>query len=494
MLILRTPTELRIRGHESKRDLLSKKLGYVDKKVDWALRKHKAGRGWFCSKFGEQAFVLRLEELTKERNKSILFEDQEGVHTYTGVHPMLSDLLDDKIQRGYDLPDPKLIPWSNEPKNKPRYYQEGAAEALIAASVNGPAAVEMGTGLGKSFILQMLLKRLGLKSLVMAPSKSIAEQLYDEMVFHFGKAKVGYYGDGSKESNRLFTIGIGASLTKIEPDSKAWKDLSQCQVFIADESHMCPATTLAKVCFGFMANAPYRFFFSGTQIRNDGLDLVLDGITGPIVYRMTVKQGVEQGFLSKPLFRMCWTKSNVSCFDNDPNELTRAHIYYNDELNMKAAELANKSVSVMGRPTLILVEEIEQFTKLLPHFRFEARFAHGGVTKENKDKLPEQYHKSEPNKLVEAFNAGEFPILVGTSCVATGTDLKATGAMLYLRGGKSETEVKQGVGRCTRLFPGKSDCIVIDFGIQNVDLLKKHADARHEIYDDIYPSYTELRI
>jgi superfamily II DNA or RNA helicase len=229
-------------------------------------------------------------------------------------------------------------------------------------------------------------------------------------------------------------------------------------------------------------------------MRNDGLDLVLDAITGPIVYTMNVKEGVDKGFLSQPKFRMFWTRSNVREESRDPNDLTRAHIYYNDELNRKIADLVNKAVSVMSRPTLILVEEIPQFQALLPYLRFEARFAHGGVTKDNKGSLPEQYHKSNPKELVAGFNSGEFPILVGTSCIATGTDIQATQAMFYLRGGKSETEVKQGVGRCTRLFAGKKDCMVFDFGIENVEVLRNHATARKEIYSDIYPDYKALTI
>ncbi len=266
-------------------------------------------------------------------------------------------------------------------------------------------------------------------------------------------------------------------------------------MFIADESHQTPAATLAKVCFGLLANAPYRFFFSGTQLRGDGLDLVLEGITGPIVYTMSVQDGVDQGWLAKPLFRMVWMKSDVACDSSDVNELTRAHIYYNDDLNRKAAMFANKAVATMGRPTLILIDELEQFSRLLPHLGYDVRFAHGGVTAENKKFVPEKYHESDPDLFVEEFNEGKFPILVGTSCIATGTDIKVAAAIIYLRGGKSEIEVRQGaVGRGTRLVPGKQDCVVIDFGIENIEPLKRHAEVRRAIYKSVYPSYTEVHL
>lgn len=499
MIRLISPIRAELVGYEGKSTTLAESLQYTDKKVDWEIKSHFRSRKWFVKEKGEAAFTQRLRELKESQHKSLLFRD-ESTWTYSGLSSKLAKEYDDEVQRLYDLPAPKLIPWASEPEGEDRYYQKEAEGALIRAAALGPAGVEMGTGLGKSRIIRNLIKRLGLRTVVMAPSTNIAEQLYDDLVKHFGKAKVGFVGDGKKQYGKLITVAIGASLTRLEPGSEGWNQLSKAQVFCADESHLCPAATLTKVCFGLVAAAPYRFFFSGTQLRNDGLGLLLDAITGPIVYRMTVQEGVDQGFLAKPVFRMIWVQSDVrdargGLYDSgDANDLTRAHVYYSASVNARAAELINKSVSLQGRPTLVLIDELEQFSHLLPHLRYEARLAHGGVTKENAKLVPEAHHKSDPKALVAAFNRGEFPVLVGTSCIMTGTDIQAVQTMIYLRQGKSEVEVKQSVGRCTRRVPGKEDCIVIDFGVSNVELLEKHANARRKIYDEIYPSYQEMRI
>jgi superfamily II DNA or RNA helicase len=500
MLALLAPTELRLGGYEKNRALLAETLTYTDKRVDYEYRKAKASKGWFVRVHGQAAYDERIAALEAERKKSLLYEDAEGLWTRSGVHPLLARVFDDKLVRSYELPAPRVVPWAKMPEHQDRYYQVAAHDALLAAAQNGPACVEIGTGLGKSRIIRNLIKSLGLQAVVMAPSKNIAQQLFDDLTLHFGSARVGFFGDGKKQYSKLITVAIGASLTRVEPGSPIWEKLSQARVFIADESHLCPAATLEKVCFGLQGSAPYRFFFSGTQMRNDGLDLVLDGITGPCVYSMTVREGVDQGFLSKPVFRTVWMDSKVlgasgRIYDSDDaNDLTRAHVFYNPDVNARAAEFANKSVSMLGRPTVILVEEMEQFGHLLPLLRYEARFAHGGVTKENKDKIPEQYHDSDPKALVAAFNRNEFPILVGTSCIVTGTDIQAAQTIIFLRGGKSEIEVKQAIGRGTRLFPGKNDCIFLDFGISNVETLERHANARIKIFDDVYPSHQELRL
>ena len=496
-LVAVTPTKLRINDiNETERAAPLEALSYVDNKVDYALRKLKSGSVWFIRNQGRAAYTARLADLQRERDKCLLLKDENGYWTYTGNAKLVADTIDTPPPRiGYAMPEPKLIPWAKVPEKKLRKYQEDMVAALLAAAPNGPAAVEVGTGLGKSLAIMYLVKQLGLQTVVMAPSASIAGQLYNDFVEHFGKAKVGMYGDGKKEFKKQFTIAIGASLTRVAEGSPIWNTLSTAKVFIADESHQTPAATLAKVCFGLLASAPYRFFFSGTQLRGDGLDLVLGGITGPIVYTMSVQDGVDQGFLAKPVFRMVWMKSTVECESDDVNDLTRAHVYYNEAVNKAAAMFANKAVAVMGRPTLILIDELEQFSKLLPYLGYDVRFAHGGVTADNKQFVPEKYHDSNPDQFVEEFNDGKFPILVGTSCIATGTDIKVAAAIIYLRGGKSEVEVRQGaVGRGTRLVPGKEDVIVIDFGILNVEPLKRHAEARRAIYKSVYPSYSEITL
>jgi superfamily II DNA or RNA helicase len=89
-------------------------------------------------------------------------------------------------------------------------------------------------------------------------------------------------------------------------------------------------------------------------------------------------------------------------------------------------------------------------------------------------------------QLVNAFDNADFPILVGTSCIGTGTDIKSVSAILDLVGGRSEIRVRQAVGRGTRLYPGKEDCLYFDFDIENVPMLHKHSKYRVSIYEDIY--------
>lgn len=501
-LIQDSPIRLRIQpetGMEGK--TLPLHLQYVDKKVDFEIKKHKQNAHWYIQRHGESAYLDREKELKASRNKSLLFEEVDGFWTYAGLRSCLESAYKTTAKIEVKYPEFSSLSWQNKPSFTLRPYQEESVELLTKIK---HGAVELSTGLGKTACFISLLRNMGLKSVVMAPSISIAQQIFDTLTFQLGKKYIGAYFGPKKDTKKLITVGVAQSLTRIEPNSDAWNNLCQSEVFIADESHLCPASTLVKVCHGLMQHAPYRFFFSGTQMRNDGLDLLLKSITGQIVYRMTVQEGVDAGYLAKPLFRIMSVETDSNYSSTDANKMTRKHLYYSNKVNRLAADLANRCINLMGRQVVILIEEIEQFSRLLPYLEHKPEFAHGGVTADNQDTVPPQYRKSDPTTLVRDFNAGKYPLLIGTSCISIGTDIQSVGAIIYLQGGKSEIQVKQAVGRGTRcpskpdghqFWPwkgNKEDCMFFDFDVYGNEadgmlVTSRHAAARKRIYADIYP-------
>jgi superfamily II DNA or RNA helicase len=473
-----SPTKIHLDLTENQIELVKKELTYINKSNEQKVKRFKKNR-WFASKYGQEAFNEAIDQLEEETEICLLNDD---LTVYSGLGQRLSKLLNQPIVNEVVYPDSQLLPWHNKPLYELYYYQKDSLAKLLEKK---HAGVSIATGLGKSYIILHLVKHLGLPTIVMAPSSSIGEQLYESFVYHFGTKYVGKCFDGKKDYKKLITIALPQTLTKLDINSKEYQKLKEVQVFIADESHLCPAKTLADVCFGLTENAPYRFFFSGTQFRNDGQDLLLEAITGPIVYNMTVKEGVDQGFLSKPIFKIFEVVSDVHTHKEDPNDLTRHYLYYNPNVIQKAANLANNFVKYLNHPVLILIDEVEQFTKLLPYLEYEAGFAHGPLS-DNKKKVPEKYWDSNPNELVKKFNEGGLQILIGTSCISTGTDIKSVKSIIYLMGGKSGIQIRQAIGRGTRKVEGKTFCNIIDFDVINNPIVHKHAQVRKNIYEDIY--------
>lgn len=483
--------------------ILKDKLSYTDKRASFQYKKWKemqrrddlwirnqfGYRGWFVEKFGREALDEKVREFKAAISKSCLYEENGRWHTYTGLHEIVSSSLGVKVEIKPTLtPDDwKALPWVIAPPT-PRWYQQKAVDLLCPLDGSRThGAVSMGTGLGKSLTMALILKRIGLKAVVVVPSKSIAAQMTEDLSKWFGKGKVGKFGDGKKQHDKFIVVAIANSLMQCEEGDVAYDSIATRQVLLCDESHTCPPDSLSTVMFGLLKNVPYRYFFSGTQFRNDGLGLLLQGITNDVVFDMSVKQGIEEGFLSPIKFVQWRTTSSSNLSSSDIIKMNKVHLQQNDNIYKHAANLINRAVIEKNRRVLVLVDGVGQFKRLLKGgLNVSAKFAHGGVTKENKKEVPEEHWKSNPMELVKSFDNGDYPVLVGTSCIGMGTDIKSCDFIVSIVGLTSEIEISQNAGRGTRLFPNKKECIYNDYWVTNIKDLDRHANKRREIFDGIY--------
>jgi superfamily II DNA or RNA helicase len=331
------------------------------------------------------------------------------------------------------------------------------------------------------------VRRIGLEAIVVVPTLSIGKQLVKDFSSWFGGGKVGQFFDGKKQSDKFIVIAVSKSLANVSKNDKHYNNLSRRKVLLVDETHLAPPEQLSGVVFGLLADCPYRYFVSGTVLRNDGLGLLLKAIVGDIVFEMSVEQGIKEGFLSPLKFFQYRIKSDSSVTSDDPIKANRIHLQQNENLYRHAAGLINRAVKEKSRKVLVLVDTVDQFKRLLDGgLAVDSRFAHGPLTSDNKDTVPESQWKLDPMDLVADFDLGKFPVLVATGCVSIGTDIKSADLLVNVVGLTSEIEIRQGIGRGTRLFPGKTDTIYIDYDVFNNEKLHRHAEKRRAIFDSVY--------
>lgn len=454
-------------------------LTFNDRSVGFQISRAQQNFRW--RQGDPEAFKAHIDKLKAEQNKCLLFYDADGTPwTYAGLWSDLSKRFGWEIEPRPPLSADGIIPWKKIP-HKMRYYQ---AEAVEALSANIHAAIELPTGSGKSLIIKNLLKGNPVKSLIITPFTNITTQLRKDLEESFGTKYVGQYGAGRKKSDKLFTVANAQSITRIEKGSAEWDELSKCEMIIFDESHMVPAESFKSICLdGVAADCPYRYFLSATQTRTDGSEMLLKGITGPVVYRKTFKELAAEGYLKKVTARM-FKVPVASPPVSDPKKETRNNLYNNPNVAKMAAMIAEKAWRVAGRQTVILIEEYSQFLMLKNYMNVPYEFAHGAINKDAKQALPEKYWKCDIDQIVSGFNDGEFPVLIGTTAISTGVDIKPTGCIIYLQGGTSEIKVKQGVGRGTRPV-GPKDLWVCDIMVDGSPVLERHAKARISIYEEL---------
>lgn len=504
-LILKNPTRLEI-SEITNLELINLKLQlkYTNKKINFDIQRLKNNSHWIIPSKGQDYFDSELKRLKDLKEGSLLFKDKDTYWTYSGLYQQLSQQFQIPIINEVVYPDYDSLPYADSYDVILRDYQNRAVKNLLNAK---HGSIEYATGLGKSNIEVALVKKIGLRTLVMVPSLSIASQMYNIFCKAFGSKYVGQFNGKKKQLNKLITIGVAASLTNIEKGSDAWEYFKDIKVFLADESHLLCADTLKKICLGIVKESPYRFSFSGTQLRNDGLIELLNSLIGPKVDEMSVKDGVNAGWLARPIFKVVPIESRNPYDSDSIDKMTRIHLYNNIDVHRMAAQIANRSVKLLKRQTLILIDEISQFNNLLPYFEYEVAFAHGTLTENHRKYVSDKYWNSNPQELVDKFNEGLIPILVGSSCIGLGTDLKPVGCLIYLVGGTSEILIRQSIGRglrkCDRpsnsmYWPWESkkeDVLIFDFMVYRNGRDKqednsfppyRHALERSKIFNEIY--------
>ena len=410
-----------------------------------------------------------VEGLKAKIKQNAFLEDENGFYTYSG----LVDFLRGRSQYKFSFEDKVKYPkFRNLPyalRYEPKIPYKHQVEAVDAFLQHKHAAIRLPTGSGKSTILENLIKQTGLSTLLMVPTTNIFDQMYEQMVAAFGKKYVGRYGAGKKEYKKHIVIGIGASLTNLEPGEEAYEALSKKEMFLIDEAHLVAADTLSRVGLGLTKSIPYRYSVSATPERGDGRDMLLEGLIGPVVYEKLYRELVKEGVLAQLEFVVFNCESEASYDGGNSKKNSQEHCLYNKNIIKMAALLSNAIVKSANENVLILIEEKEQLDYLKPFLNIPHDFAHA---------------KSKKSQQVKDFNAGKITCLVGTSAVAVGSDFKGLLNLIFLMSGKSSTKVKQAIGRATRITPTKTKAIIYDFSVTNDKQSQRHFQERLKIYDE----------
>lgn len=447
-------------------EILKKMLTYKNKSIEYQIKKLKQ------SNYSSYWIGIKLQELEPKLYNTLLWKDEETGEYYTrpGLLYMIQKrFINVEIDNKVKYPEFNRMPWENVPLYTPHKAQAHSVDLLLQ---NPHSNIEFATGTGKSYIIMLLIKSTGLPTIVTTPNISIAKQLYDQAVSLFGKKRVGFFGGGKKEFDKHILIAIGKSLSLVKHPELIEK-FKKYQVLISDESHTLPANTFEYFCHTLLGHCPYRWFLSGTQERTAGDDLLLYSIIGQRVYSYNIQQAIDDGILAKLNFKIFDVNSNSGYFDeSNVVKMNQEHFYKNEKIASFIAELTRSAV-INNKPVLILVDEHIQEQILKKYMTVEYAYAHAKV---------------DVHKIVNDFNAGKIMCVVGTSAVSIGTNFKPVRLTINWQGNRSPIKIKQGViGRSTRIDPesGKRECVIVDFRIVNVPLLKKHADLRINYYKNI---------
>jgi len=201
---------------------------------------------------------------------------------------------------------------------------------------------------------------------------------------------------------------------------------------------------------------------SGTVKRDDGNEMILESVIGPIIYKISAEELIKHGHLVPP---------DITFFKQpyEDAEGTYAEVY--TEMIVKGIERNHQILSLVDntKKTLVLVNRIEHgtdLTKAMQNAGHEVRFIFGSLSKECREQFFEWF-KNTPGA-----------ILVGTASIfAEGINVPDLEVLINAAGNKGEVKTIQGLGRGLRTSAGKTSCIYYDF-LDECTYLKEAAVSR----------------
>lgn len=350
------------------------------------------------------------------------------------------------------------------------WYQKEAVDAPFkwwaAGRIGEDPLIRIPTAGGKTIVFSEIIKRLlreyhGVNVLVLAHRKELISQAEQKLLSVWPDAPVGVYAASlNRREVRRITIASRDTIINVIDE------IGQFTFVIVDEAHRISNKEEGQyrklisalrqqynhlVVIGFTAT-PFRL--GQGKIYGEGKPFA------DLAYSVGMLELIEQGFLS-PLTSIAPVNGKIN---TDGVKLVAGEFNEKQLTERATAEgVIESAISewldtayLQGRQSSVFfcvsVVHAEKTVECLRQKSINAFFIDG----KTKD--------TERAQILSAFDAGEFPALVSVNVLTEGWDCPRVDCIVLMRSTHSAAAYCQMIGRGLRLFNGKTNCLILDFG------------------------------
>ena len=397
-----------------------------------------------------------------------IYVDSETVYVPRGCRQLLLELakkrdlrikwIDERLVFDRDpgmmmVPGFKLLPYQSANLAQPAISECGV--------------VEMPCGGGKTVFGIALAMTLAQPTLILVHTHDLMHQWLGELA---SKAVVpgglGQWGGGKKVRGQVTVATIQTLVRMAGPDLRNL--LARFGCVILDECHHCPADTF----LGIMNLSPsrYRYGFTATRERKDGLHFLMHDTIGPIVVNVDDKDLQAVGRSQPVTVKEIRTTFHTHHTADQWTELVTAIVSDEDRNHLIIENVVQSWQD--GHFPLILSDRVRHCREICARLQqsgMNARLLVGVVPKEERNRIIDDSR----NNLVDA--------IVATKVADEGLDIPTLSCVHLTIPTANEGKTKQRIGRIRRPVEGKVS-VVYDYIDTRVAACARMARERRRFY------------
>ena len=332
-----------------------------------------------------------------------------------------------------------------------RPYQQQARERIHAEWENGHTRtlLVLPTGTGKTIVFASVAAdqvRAGDRVLILAHRGELLEQAADKLQRSTGLVSAVEKADATC-LNTWFRVVVGSVQTLQRTARLERFSHDYFGTIIIDEAHHAITDGYRRILDYF--GSAKVLGVTATPDRGDMRNLgeVFDSLA--FEYKLT--DAIKEGYLCRIMAQTIPLKLDISSVtmsggDYAVGDLGTALDPYLEQI---AAEMAQRC---KGRKTVVflpLIKTSQKFRDLLNSHGFRAAEVNG--------------QSADRKEVLADFDAGKYNVLCNSMLLTEGWDCPSVDCVVVLRPTKVRSLYSQMVGRGTRLSPGKSDLLLLDF-------------------------------
>ena len=348
-----------------------------------------------------------------------------------------------------------------------RDYQTECLTAISEASNASvfKQLVSLPTGTGKTIIFAHIVKSIaerGGRSLILVHRDELARQAEDKLLTIWPEAEIGIIKAARNELDAPVTI---ASIQTISRETRLTqlRGKRAFDFLVTDEAHHAVASTYRNVYDEVMGQRHGVTHLGVTATVNRGDNQGLMAVYEKVVYYRSLLEMVRAGWLCDLRCVRIRTEISLDSVHTTAGDFAQgelAGVLNTDNRNELIVEAYQEHA--MGRMALCFTADVLHATDLAEAFRQEGVKA---LSISGKTPIEERRY------ILKAFHNREFQVLCNCQVLTEGYDEAGIDCIILARPTKSGALYTQMVGRGTRTFPGKDDCLILDFA----DVSSRHA-------------------